>query len=55
MKRIDTYITDLQDKKLSIKSYELGMSRAEILRRAIDLYFEKEFTEKTSQKDRRCD
>ncbi len=40
-KRKNFYITDLQEKRLQIMSKKTGLSESELLRRAIDEYWEK--------------
>lgn len=40
-KRRNFYFTDLQYKRLSLMSKKLGLSLSEILRRAIDEYWER--------------
>ncbi len=40
-KRKNFYITDLQEKRLQMMSKKTGLSESELLRRAIDEYWEK--------------
>ncbi len=40
-KRKNFYITDLQEKRLQTMSKKTGLSESELLRRAIDEYWEK--------------
>ena len=40
-KRRNFYLTDLQYKRLTLMSKKLGLSASEILRRAIDEYWER--------------
>lgn len=40
MKRLNISITKTQEEKLENKSNETGMSKAEIVRRALDYYFD---------------
>jgi len=40
-KRKNVYVTDLQEKRLLIMSKKTGLSESELLRRAIDEYWER--------------
>jgi len=40
-KRKNFYVTDLQEKRLLIMSKKTGLSESELLRRAIDEYWER--------------
>ena len=48
-KRKNFYVTDLQEKRLQMLSKKTGLSESELLRRAIDEYWEK-FAKKSKRR-----
>jgi predicted DNA-binding protein len=50
-KRVNFYLTDIQVKRLQMMSKKTGLTASELVRRAVDEYWEK-FEKKTTERTR---